>query len=109
MDLMFRSLEGRHKRHQGIISLIQAKRIDHGPNYWGVAINGIHAKHEDAYFPRYYIEPGTILLYGKQTDSKHREFMKGQFCKEVANNQDGFRVLEVEVEGITQILYEQLP
>jgi len=108
MDLMFRSLEERNKRHQGIISLVQAKRIDHGPKYWSVAVNGIHAQHEDAYNPRYYIEKGAILLYGKQTDSNFRLFEQGQLCREVSQNQDGFRVLEVEIGGRLQILYEPL-
>lgn len=109
MDLMFRSLEERNKRHQGIISIVQAKRIDHGPQYWGVAFNGIYAKHEDEYFPRYQIEKGTVLLFGKQVDSQYREFFEPTWARIVSPNQDNFRVLEVDIEGRKQILYEPLP
>lgn len=109
MDLMFRSLEQRNKRLQGIISITEAKRISYRSKYWAVVLNGIHAEHEDMYFPRYSIEPGAILLYGKQNDSMHRQFTERTVAKIIADNEDGFRVLAVEVEGRKQILYEPLP
>lgn len=109
MSLMFRSLEQRNKKHQGIIEILQAKRINYGRSAWGVALNGIYARHEDAYFPRYAIVKGTILLYGKYNDSTYREFTEPTPARIIKDNEDGFRVLEVFVEGKPTILYEPLP
>jgi hypothetical protein len=108
MDIMFRSLEGRQKRHQGIVSIISAKRIDHGLDNWALIENGIHSITEDEYFPRYAIEKGAILMFGKQPDSAYREFLEptiGQLVKE----EDDFRVVRVNFGGEMQVMYEPLP
>ncbi len=109
MEMMFDSLKTRHKRHQGVLSVVQAKRVDHGPREWGVAIDGIHSIQEDQLYPRYRVEKGTILLTGKQLDSDALPIKVDFDAKLVSPNEDGFRVLNVLMDGVWRTLYEPIP
>ncbi len=107
-NLMLRSLEGKFKRHQGIVSIVSAKRIDHGPGEWSLIEDGIHAVTEDEFFPRYSIEPGATLMFGKQPDSMFRLFTERTIAQFVIE-EDDFRVLRVDIGGEKRLMYEPLP
>ncbi|KKW11010.1 MAG: hypothetical protein UY49_C0010G0006 [Microgenomates group bacterium GW2011_GWC1_49_7] len=108
MDLMFRSLDGRNKRHQGVISICTAKRIHKGFNQWSVVETGVHPTPEDDYNPRYRIPKGAVLRLGKLEDSPIVIFEAGDYGK-LVGTEDDFRVLKVIVDGQLRTLYEPLP